>query len=138
MTMVAAFFDFGAQKVYASSAGHTPPAFLIKGETKTEVKYVYPRTGSRLGFECGYKYESQAFDFKPGQKIVFYTDGIVEGENKLGKEYGFKKFKTSMENHGNKEPDAFLKGITDDAFAFFNGTPPKDDIAVMLLRFLEK
>jgi sigma-B regulation protein RsbU (phosphoserine phosphatase) len=138
MTMVAAFFDFTAQKMFAASAGHTPPAFMIKGAAKTDVKYIYPKTGSRLGFEAGVKYEIQMFDFKPGQQIVFYTDGIVEGENKVAKEYGFKKFKSSMEIHGSKDPESFLKGITDDAFKFFDGTPPKDDIAILLLRFHEK
>ena len=138
MTMVAAFFDFKAEKMYATSAGHTPPALLFKAEGKTDVKYIYPHTGSRLGFESGAKYETQTFDFKPSQQIVFYTDGIVEGENKGAKEYGYKKFKTSMEMNGDKEPEDFLKNITDDAFKFFDGTPPKDDIAIMLLRFLKK
>lgn len=138
MTMVAAFFDFSAEKMYASSAGHTPPAFMFHKEGKTEVKYIYPRSGSRLGFESGVKYETQTFDFKPGQQLLFYTDGIVEGENKAAREYGYKKFKTSMEIHGNKDPDTFLKNVTDDAFRFFEGTPPKDDIAIMLVRFLQQ
>lgn len=138
MTMVAAYFDFTQEKMYASSAGHTPPAMIFKNEDKVEVKYVYPASGFRLGFESGVKYEIQIFNFKPSQQIVFYTDGIVEGENKASKEYGFKRFKASIELHGNESPETFLKNITDDAFKFFNGVQPKDDIALLLLRFLKK
>jgi sigma-B regulation protein RsbU (phosphoserine phosphatase) len=138
MTMVATLFDFKEEKMYASSAGHTPPAFLHQEHGKSIVKYIYPKIGSRLGFEPSAKYESQTFDFHPGNEILFYTDGIVEGENKTGKEYGFKKFKSSMENHHADDPNQFLKNISDDAFLFFDGVPPKDDIAMLLVRFLKK
>lgn len=137
MTMVAALIDFKANKIYASSAGHTPPAIIDTNSEKIEVKYIYPTMGSRLGFTKETEYETKEFNFVPGQKIVFYTDGIVEGESPQEKEYGLKNFKKSMELHGAKEPTEFIKNVTNDAYKFFAGIPQKDDIALLAIRFLK-
>ncbi|WP_397601384.1 SpoIIE family protein phosphatase [Silvanigrella sp.] len=138
MTMVAALIDFKNQKIFASSAGHTPPAIITTLQGKNEVKYIYPSTGSRLGFAKGALYETKEFEFIPGQKIIFYTDGIVEGESPKLKEYGLKNFKKSMESHGAQEPEEFIKNITNDAYTFFSGAPQKDDIALLAIRFLNE
>ena len=138
MTMVAALIDFKNQKIFASSAGHTPPALITTVQGKNEVKYIYPATGSRLGFAKGALYETKEFEFIPGQKIIFYTDGIVEGESPKSKEYGLKNFKKSMESHGAQEPEEFIKNITNDAYTFFSGVPQKDDIALLAIRFLNE
>ncbi len=138
MTMVAALIDFKAEKIYASSAGHTPPAIITPKDEKYEVKYIYPSSNSRLGFAKGTLYETKEFNFNPGQQIVFYTDGIIEGESPASKEYGLKNFKKSMEIHGYQKPDEFMKNITNDAYTFFSGIPQKDDIALLALRFLKE
>lgn len=138
MTMVSALIDFNIQKIYASSAGHTPPALISPKDGKNEVKYIYPSSNFRLGFARGTRYESKEFDFNPGQQIVFYTDGIIEGEDPSTKEYGLKNFKKSMEIHACRQPEDFIKSITNDAYAFFSGVPQKDDIALLVIRFLEE
>ena len=89
-----------------------------------------------MGFQKDSQYESQAFTFVPGQQVVFYTDGIIEGENPAAREYGMKKFKQSMEAHGTCYPDDLVTKVSHDAFTYFNGTPPKDDIAMLAVRFL--
>ncbi|BBH52990.1 SpoIIE family protein phosphatase [Fluviispira sanaruensis] len=136
MTMVSALIDFSSNQIIAASAGHTPPALITMNLGQPEVKYIYPKLGSRLGYEKGSKYETQAFPFLPGEQIIFYTDGIIEGENSSAKEYGMKKFKQSMKNHCANKPDLFIKSIINDAYLFFEGIPQKDDIALMIIRFL--
>ena len=138
MTMVAALIDFKENKIYASSAGHTPPAIVNTNSEKVDVKYIYPAMGSRLGFAKGTDYETKEFDFVPGQKIVFYTDGIVEGESPQAKEYGLKNFKKSMELHGALEPNEFIKNLTTDAYKYFDGIPQKDDIALLAIRYMKE
>lgn len=138
MTMIAAVIDFKMKKIYASSAGHTPPALISPKDGKNEVKYIYPSSNSRLGYSKGTVYETKEFEFYPGQQIVFYTDGIIEGESPSAREFGLKNFKKSMENHGYQEPEQFIKSITNDAYTFFSGVPQKDDIALLVIRFLEE
>ncbi|APJ03610.1 SpoIIE family protein phosphatase [Silvanigrella aquatica] len=137
MTMVATLIDFKSQKIYSSSAGHTPPAIISFKGSKHEVKYIYPATGARLGFAKETTYESKEFDFQPGQQIVFYTDGIIEGESPSNREYGLKNFKKSMETHAYQDPEEFVKNVTDDAYSYFAGVPQKDDIALLVIRFLD-
>lgn len=138
MTMVVALIDFKVRKAFVSTAGHTPPAFISFKNEKFEVKYLYPGTGSRLGYNSGSLYETKEFSFNPGDQIVFYTDGIIEGESPEDREYGLKNFKKSMERHGEQEPKQFVKNLVDDAYRFFSGVPQKDDIAVLAIRFLNE
>lgn len=138
MTMVSALIDFTSEKIYAASAGHTPPALITMKENIPDVKYIYPKSNSRLGYTSGTKYESSEFEFKKGQQIVFYTDGIIEGESPSNKEYGLKNFKKSMTAHADKQPEEFINNITDDAYKFFANIPQKDDIAILVIRFLEE
>ena len=138
MTMVAILFDFKSEKMSISSAGHNPPALLSQGEEKTHAELIHPPIGYRLGAKSHVEYKAKTLDFKPTQKIVLYTDGIVEAENVLGKEYGNKKFKSSLENHSNLDPELFLKNVTEDTFRYCENVSQKDDITILLLRFLKK
>lgn len=137
MTMVAVMFDIEAEKITISSAGHNPPALIYQENENTLTKFIYPPIGYRLGFKNHVEYEAQTFDFKPSQQLVLYTDGIVEGENSLGKEYGNKNFRNSLRTHANNAPESFLKNVSDDAFRYCENVTQKDDITILLLRFLK-
>jgi hypothetical protein len=47
-----------------------------------------------------------------------------------------KKFKQSLEAHGTLFPQDLIKNTAYDAFQYFDGVPPKDDIAMLAIRFL--
>ncbi|MEY9967810.1 PAS domain S-box-containing protein [Streptacidiphilus sp. MAP12-16] len=73
-TCMLALADPARGRCTFSSAGHLPPA-LFAADSATELLEV--PTGPPLGTGVG-GYESVSADFRPGQVLLLYTDGLVE------------------------------------------------------------
>jgi hypothetical protein len=48
-----------------------------------------------------------------------------------------KKFKQSLEKYGALKPEELIKKVSDEAFHYFNGVTPKDDIAMLAIHFIK-
>lgn len=67
-----------------SNAGHNPPLLM-----SADGKYRYIEYGDTpLGMFYDARYHQHFILFEPGQTMVIYTDGITEGTNEAGEEYG--------------------------------------------------
>jgi serine phosphatase RsbU (regulator of sigma subunit) len=44
-----------------------------------------------LGVECGGQYEATSFELRPGSRLTFYSDGVVEAQNQKGELLGFER-----------------------------------------------
>jgi len=65
------------------NAGHPPPLLFQDGQfRRLEIG------GLLLGPEPDASYERGFERFLPGSTLLFYTDGIVEAQNRAGKEFG--------------------------------------------------
>jgi anti-anti-sigma factor len=64
----------GGQAVIAL-AGH-PPAFLRRSDGKLQA---FPRTGPALGLSSTASYAEEWFSLEPGDRLLLYTDGLLEG-----------------------------------------------------------
>lgn len=64
-----------------SSAGHPPP-FL--NWSALEVPGALP-----LGMDATARYDQMTVQFRPGDHLALYTDGLLEARNKVGELYGF-------------------------------------------------
>ncbi|MDF3820094.1 SpoIIE family protein phosphatase [Leptospira sp. 96542] len=92
----ASFFATGVFVVFQNpgqvqfvNAGHNAP-FIIRPRTK-EVRYV-DSSGPPLGMGDDIQYSLESFAVEPGDKIVLYTDGVVETPLKEGGLYGLERF----------------------------------------------
>jgi serine phosphatase RsbU (regulator of sigma subunit) len=46
-----------------------------------------------LGIPTGGQYQATSFELRPGGRLTFYTDGIVEAQNQKGELFGFDRAK---------------------------------------------
>jgi serine phosphatase RsbU (regulator of sigma subunit) len=44
-----------------------------------------------LGIVSGAKYESSQIELRPGSRLTFYSDGVVEAQNATGELFGFER-----------------------------------------------
>jgi serine phosphatase RsbU (regulator of sigma subunit) len=65
-----------------SRASHNYP-FLIRGDSLIPLE----SRGKMLGVMEGLEFEEKEIELQPGDKVLFYTDGLVEAENPAGKEF---------------------------------------------------
>lgn len=73
VSAVYAFVDLEAMKLTYASAGH-PPILLLRGNDLV----VLETEGLLLGFQSDAAYSSASADLRPGDRLLFYTDGLYD------------------------------------------------------------
>jgi sigma-B regulation protein RsbU (phosphoserine phosphatase) len=76
--------DGAARRVLYSNAGHNPPIVIRTDGSSTTLT----KGGMVLGVFPENTYEQAEVPISPGDRLVFYTDGITEARNPAGEEYG--------------------------------------------------
>jgi sigma-B regulation protein RsbU (phosphoserine phosphatase) len=74
----------GAGRLVYSNAGHNPPLVVRAGRVTTPLS----EGGMVLGIFPENVYAQAEVTVAPGDRVVFYTDGITEARNPEGDEYG--------------------------------------------------
>lgn len=78
------------------------------------------------------EYNESIIQLKKEDKILLYTDGIIEAKDKDGKEFGIESIISIVNNH----PDDILKEIKDKIISNSWGEF-QDDIAIVLMDFIK-
>lgn len=116
-----------------SKAGHVPPlVYHSRDGSVTSLK-------SR-GFFIGHsalegiaEYFDERLVLDPGDKLLFYTDGLTEGANPESELYGSTRLVESLQKHGNKNITSILREILHDQTEFRQGCPLRDDFTILCI-----
>jgi PAS domain S-box-containing protein len=111
-----------------ASGGHPLPLLLrADGSVQT-----VGEPGSLLGVLPDPTFEDRSLSLAPGDALVFYTDGVIEGRGSNGPldEVGLAQLVASCAGDG---ADSIAARVEDAAVAAQDGSP-RDDIAVLVLR----
>ena len=133
VALIYAVLDGPKRSISLSSAGQTSPihyslksgrAALIemKGDT-------FP-----LGILEDAEYQETALKLAPGDKLVFYTDGIVEAMNEKQEMFGFDRLIELIERAGTMPSDQLLGYILGEVTAFAGKAQQHDDITVIVVQ----
>lgn len=134
VTAVFAVIDSVNNKCTLFNAGHLPP-YKISGESSELFKI--KRHGITLGATDNYLHDETdnlvTFDFKKGDKLFLYTDGIVEAMDNMRNEYGFERLEDFLYKHTEDTPSNLLNGLISDVNLFTNNAEQIDDISLLVL-----
>jgi serine phosphatase RsbU (regulator of sigma subunit) len=117
-----------------TNAGHNYPVLLrANGE-----RVLLEKGGCVIGMLEGPEFEEATVALAPGDRIVFYTDGVSEAEREGGEMFGEERLYALLDTAPRDLPaerlvEHVLAGVRD----WLNGVEPGDDITVMALRVLE-
>lgn len=116
------------------NAGHPPPFHLSADGT---VRYM-EEGGPVLGPLPGATYERGFVIMKPGDMVVFYTDGIVEtqGRDEMGRplgEYGVERLLEVAQAHRGETAQEVVEAVFRSVEEFSRGAAPDDDRTVMVV-----
>ena len=131
ITVMNAEYDLETSLFTYSSAGHNPLVVYRKESDSVEL---YGTKGVAIGFIQDYNYRKNSFEVKSGDIIIFYTDGIVESENKNRELFGTQRLLDIV--YENKHLSAkelkekILEGIED----FRKEYAQTDDITFVILK----
>jgi sigma-B regulation protein RsbU (phosphoserine phosphatase) len=98
------FIDTGARELRYASGGH-PPMILHRRSTGNYREV--GKHGLLLGPFPEATYESTSIAIKPRDRLILYTDGIIESTNASDSFFGDGQFKQFIELHGDLTPGDF-------------------------------
>lgn len=90
--------------------------------------------GLPLGMFCDSPYGSQTVHLEPGDLVVLYTDGVTEGQNPQGAEFGVERLSAALAGTRPSSARAAAASCLEALARFRSGTPPRDDVTLLVLR----
>jgi len=123
-----ALLDPKSGQLRYANAGHEPP-FRQHVGSATELW----ATGMPLGMMPGTCYEEHEATLTPGERLLFYSDGLVEAHNARHEMFGFPRLKALLEEHSD---GASLIDILLDELKRFTGEgwEQEDDVTLVTLQ----
>jgi sigma-B regulation protein RsbU (phosphoserine phosphatase) len=117
VTFCYARIDIAARRLTFANAGHNPPLLIRRDGT---IERLSPG-GTVLGLFPDNAYEQGEFPLTPGDRLVFYTDGISEARNQTGDELTDEGVAETARRHRDLDADAMLAAMLVDIERFSDG-----------------
>lgn len=136
VTMAYFVIDEATREARLVRAGHNPPLYFSAAASKViELRprglgVGIDREGSRFVSEL----QVQKLTFHPGDVLVTYTDGIVEGKDRNGADYSDERLREVLAAHAALGARAIAQAIVDDLHRHTRGAETSDDITLIVLK----
>jgi sigma-B regulation protein RsbU (phosphoserine phosphatase) len=117
------------------NAGHPPPFHMAADGS---VRFL-EEGGPVLGPLAHATYERGFVTLRPGDLLVFYTDGIVEARGRVGEgrkeEYGVERLLRAVEGNRRRPAEEIVDAVFDNVREFTEDGQPEDDRTLMVVRY---
>ena len=132
VALLYAVLDAKDRTLSLCSAGQTQP---IHWSSETGESTLVETKGDTfpLGILEDVGYQETRLQLAPGDKIVLYTDGIVEDMNDKKEIFGFERLLEIVQEASSMSADSLLKEILDRVNAFAGGAAQHDDLTVIII-----
>jgi len=124
--------DFARNKLVYSNYGH-PPQILLHLETN-KIELMRPQTflmGAGMG--GANRLYSTEVTFKRGDRLILFSDGIVEAKNSNEKFFGYKRLEMSAKNNIGLKAEEFNRKLVSEVREFQSGRQA-DDIFLLTIQ----
>lgn len=137
MTCFICTLDFDSHTIQYSSAAHNPPWLFTPTPEGDKFKVnSLVANGQRLGEvpEIEKPYEVKEMSFSSQSTLILYTDGLLEGKNLEGHQFGKKQSRQILEKSMAQDPKTIIDNLMVDFMAFNAGKPLDDDVTLAAVR----
>jgi len=131
VTFMCAVFDPSAGRLVIANAGHCRPVLLTAGSPP---RWAIKDLGTVLGLEPGLDFERTELTLRPGDTVLFYTDGVTEAFNARDECYGDERLLADTGTFAGQSAPAIAAGLLRAVRAFAGSAPQSDDIAILTLK----
>jgi sigma-B regulation protein RsbU (phosphoserine phosphatase) len=133
-TFVTAFygiFDPARRELMYASAGHNPPR--LKRCEDGSVMSLDGAGNLPLGVLGDQVYEQATQTLRPGDQIIFYTDGVTEATDPSGQMFGLERLDEALENC-HLDANGLIEAVLTALDRFTAGQPAADDRTVVVAK----
>ncbi len=129
-TAVLSEYNPVSRKLTYVNAGHNAP-ILRHANGALETLEV---GGMPLGIQPSTNYETASLELKPGDALIFFTDGVVEAFNESGEEFGNERWLSAIRNLPDWDAQQTLQYLMKGVDEFVGATRQSDDITCLVFR----
>lgn len=129
-TAVVAEYEPATRQLSYVNAGHNAP-ILRRANGDMEKLDI---GGVPLGIQSAAAYETSAKDLRPGDALIFFTDGVVEAFDESGQEFGDGRWLAAIRALPEISAQESLQFLMTRVDAFAGATRQSDDITCMIFR----
>jgi sigma-B regulation protein RsbU (phosphoserine phosphatase) len=112
------------------NAGHNPPVIV---RANGAVEYL-EGGGPVLGILSIANYSAYRVKLEPGDTLAIYSDGVTEATNAKDEEFGDEPFAAVLVANRHKGAAEIVAAVTQALTEFAAGSPPADDITLIVSR----
>jgi serine phosphatase RsbU (regulator of sigma subunit) len=130
VTMFFGLIDPAAGSLDYSNAGHNPPLLIRKSGEQEPLEAM----GTVLGVIPEIGYEEKREEFRPGDMLVIYSDGVTEAESPAGEEFGEQRLADMLVANREKPAAEIVEHVIQAVAEWIAGAPPADDVTLLVAR----
>ena len=140
-TFVTAFIarlDAATGRMHYVSCGHNPPFIFRKADGQYTAELLQ-QSGTAFGLRYDMEYRVHRLDFKPGETLLIYSDGITEAMDRENVQYETDRMNASVIATLSKQGSAnvaeqIVENLRKDVDRFRQGAEVNDDLTVVCLQ----
>ncbi|WP_018933386.1 PP2C family protein-serine/threonine phosphatase [Gracilibacillus lacisalsi] len=133
VTLLCADWDPEAKTLTYASAGHNLPVVIDRNQNNKKLPSI---KGVMLGGLPQASYQEETISLYEEDVIFFYTDGIIEAQNKHGELFKMDRLILSLQQYQDYEAKEIEEAIQEEIRKFTNGVIQKDDITMVILKIV--
>jgi sigma-B regulation protein RsbU (phosphoserine phosphatase) len=115
-----------------SCAGHPPPILIHRNETLE----VLDRHGPVIGLGSDKPFSREEKILQYGDKILLYTDGILENRNPADETFGKQRLYEILKKHSHQPIQNLVEAVYATVKNYSKTAPPEDDISVLGVEYV--
>src|SRR5262245_37403336 len=136
VTVAVIVFDPAARTLTSARAGHNPP--MLYQPSKSAIRK-FEAGGLMIGMAQPHIFDAQLMpevvEVQPGDVLLLYTDGIEEGKNPGGEEFGVNRIEPVIQTECSKPPSYVLGALFYEFERFAAGVTQEDDLTAVCVKF---
>jgi phosphoserine phosphatase RsbU/P len=129
-TAVLAEYEPATRRLRYVNAGHNAP-ILRRANRDMEKLDI---GGVPLGIDFAAAYQTSAKDLRPGDAVIFFTDGVIEAFDESGQEFGDGRWLAAIRALPEISAQESLQFLMTSVDVFVGATRQSDDITCMIFR----
>jgi phosphoserine phosphatase RsbU/P len=129
-TAVLSEYNPALRRLTYVNAGHNAPILRRPNGTLETLEV----GGLPLGIRSDVRYETASLELRPGDALIFFTDGVVEAFNESGEEFGNERWLSAIRSLPDWDAAQSLQFLMKRVDEFAGATRQSDDITCLVFR----
>ncbi|MCQ2171238.1 MAG: SpoIIE family protein phosphatase [Bacteroidales bacterium] len=132
VTMFIGCLDLKTLELEYCNAGHNP---IVVVSPSGKADFLHAKANLAAGLIGGFQYQGETLQLEKGSRLILYTDGISEAENRQKELFGEDRLlEYSASVPVTTSAKDFTDGLLDAVRGFTDGNEQNDDITVLTIR----